>query len=178
MRDSFWKIRDIPRLNGNPPAQKKHFPPPSRTNHNFLRNGIGIRGTLLPRLQRQNMHAFRLKAVPWPRNQPRVNSMRLDDYPLIEIPDRSVSTNMAVSKILRLMLGIRHLLLVEPPTQSVESQEQVAIDPSSIPKTSKNICARRLPNVLSYRTFSPTLNPCFSLYARIFFIPPASGGSI
>jgi hypothetical protein len=26
--------------------------------------------------------------------------------------------------------------------------------------------------------FSPTLNPCFSLYVRIFFIPPASGGSI
>jgi hypothetical protein len=66
------------------------------------------------------MHAFRLKAVPRPGDQPRVNPMRLNDHPLIEIPDRSVSTNMAVSKILRLMFGIRHLLLVELPTQSVE----------------------------------------------------------
>jgi hypothetical protein len=54
--------------------------------------------------------------------------MRLDDYPLIEIPDRSVSTNMAVSEILRLMLGIRHPLLVELPTQGVELHEQEAID--------------------------------------------------
>ncbi len=135
MRDSFRKIRDIPWLDRNPPAQKKHFPAPGRTNHNFLRNGIGIRGTLLPRLQRQNMHAYRLKAVPWPRDQPRVNPMRLDDYPLIKVPDRPMSANMAVSVIFRLMFGIRHVLLVEPPTQSVESQEQVAIDPSSTLKT-------------------------------------------
>ena len=74
------------------------------------------------------MHAFRLKAVPWPRDQPRVNPMRLDDYPLIEIPDRSVSTNMAVSIILRLMLWIRHSLLVELPTQGVEHHEQEGID--------------------------------------------------
>ena len=128
MRYSFRKIRDIPRFDGNPPAQKKHFPPPGRTNHNFLRNSIGIRGTLLTGLQRQNMHAFRLKAVPWPRDQPRVNPMRLNDHPLIKISNRSIRTNLAVSVILRLMLGIRHLLLVELPTQSVEPQQQVVID--------------------------------------------------
>ena len=128
MRYSFRKIRDIPRLDGNPPPQKKHFPPAGRTNHNFLRNGIGIGGTLLTGLQRQNMHAFRLKAVPWPRDQPRVNPVRLDNHPLIEIPDRPMGANMAVSIILRLMLWIRHPLLVELPTQSVEPHEQEAID--------------------------------------------------
>ena len=54
--------------------------------------------------------------------------MRLDDYPLIEIPDRSVSTNMAGSVILRLVLGIRHLLLVEIPAQSVEPHEYEKIE--------------------------------------------------
>ena len=129
MRDSFWKIRDIPWLDRNPPAQKKHFPAPGRTNHNFLRNGIGVRGTLLTGLQRQNMYAFRLKAVPWPRDQPRVNPMCPNDHPLIKISNRSIRTNLAVSVILRLMFRIRHVLHVELPTQSVEPQEQVAIDP-------------------------------------------------
>jgi hypothetical protein len=68
------------------------------------------------------MYAFRLKAVSRPRDQPRVNPIRPDDYPLIEIPNRSMGTNLAVRVILRLMLGIRHLLLVELPTQSVEPE--------------------------------------------------------
>ena len=75
------------------------------------------------------MHAFRLKTVPRPRDQPRVNPMRPDDHPLIQISNRPMGTNLAVCIILRLMLGIRHVLLVEVPTQSVEPQEQVAIDP-------------------------------------------------
>jgi len=55
-----------------------------------------------------------------------VNPVRLDNHPLIEIPDRPMGANLAVSEILRLMLWIRHLLLVELPTHSVEPQEQVA----------------------------------------------------
>jgi hypothetical protein len=39
-----------------------------------------------------------------------------------------MGANLAVSEILRLMLGIRHPLLVELPTQSVEPHEQEAID--------------------------------------------------
>ena len=74
------------------------------------------------------MHAFGLKAVPRPRDQPRVNPMSPDDHPLIKISDRPMGANLAVSVILRLVLGIRHLLLVELPTQSVEPQEQLVID--------------------------------------------------
>jgi len=57
-----------------------------------------------------------------------VNPVRLDNHPLIEIPDRPMGANLAVSEILRLMLWIRHLLLVEIATQRVEPQEQEAID--------------------------------------------------
>jgi hypothetical protein len=39
-----------------------------------------------------------------------------------------MGANLAVSEILRLMLWIRHLLLVEIATQRVEPQEQEAID--------------------------------------------------
>ena len=70
------------------------------------------------------MHALRLKAVPRPGDQPRVNPMRLDDHPLIKIPDRPMSTNLAVSVILRLMLRIRHVLLVEPPKQGVQPEAE------------------------------------------------------
>ena len=134
MRNSFRKIRNIPRLNGNPPAQKKHFPSASRAKQNFLRHGVRIRGTLLSGLQRQNMDAFRLKAVSWPGDQPRVKPLRPDDHPLIEISDRPMGTNLAVSVILRLMPGIRHVLVVELPTQSVEPQEKMVLVRQSIRK--------------------------------------------
>jgi hypothetical protein len=49
-----------------------------------------------------------------------VNPVSLDNHPLIEISDRPMGTNLAVSVILRLVFGIRHLLLVELPPQSVQ----------------------------------------------------------